>query len=107
MSAPYALNIQGTDDETLEFTSQLTLTAPAVLSDYRIEYGLKRSGTLVLSYSTATTGVTVAGANVTIGGLESVGAASYTHGARLVHIASGKKIQWFDGTVEITDGSVE
>ena len=106
MSAPYALHIQGTDDETFEFTRELTITAGS-LSDYAIEYGLKRSGSLVLSYSTESTGVTVAAPDVTIGGLESVGVGSYTHGARLVHLATGKKLQWFDGTVEITDGSVE
>jgi len=106
MSAPYALHIQGTDDETYEFTRELTLTAGS-LSDYRIDYGLKRSGSLVLSYSTASTGVAVTAPNVTIGGLESIGVGSYTHGARLVHLTTGKKISWFDGTVEITDGGVE
>jgi len=106
MSAPYALHLQGTDDETFEFTLALTVTAGS-LSDYAIEYGLKRNGGLVLSYSTESTGVAVAAPAITIGGLESVGVGSYTHGARLVHLTTGKKIAWFDGTVEITDGSVE
>ena len=106
MSAPYRLHLQGTDDETFEFTRKLTITAGS-LADYAIEYGLKRDGSLVLSYSTETTGVAVSAPNITIGGLESIEIGSYTHGARLVHLTTGKKIAWFDGTVEITDGSVE
>src|SRR5215203_368665 len=99
MSAPYALHVRGTDDETFEFTRELTITAGS-LSDYAIEYGLKRSGSLVLSYSTESTGVAIDAADVTIGGLESIGPGSYTHGARLVHLTSGKQIQWSDGSVE-------
>jgi hypothetical protein len=106
-TAPYEVNVNGTDDETFVFTVPFENAdgTPFPFSGYEIEYSVKKGGSTRLLLAQGA-GVTIANGVVTFdGGNSPLHKGEYEHGCRIRDIASGKYFQVFDGRVEIGEGN--
>lgn len=108
--AAYQVNVSATDDETFEFTCEWKLADGSDFpwADYSYAYELKRDCRAILSL-TGGAGLAVdPGENtITVQPPDTMRlcAGQYRHGCRIIHTATGKTIQVFDGSVTITEGN--
>jgi hypothetical protein len=101
-TAPYTIDIAGSDDETFSFTIPFEMADGTAFpfSDYAIEYSIP--GKLSL---TEGNGITVTPPDVEFKAARgTLCQATYTHGCRVRYLATGEEFQVFDGTVTIGDG---
>lgn len=106
-SAPYEVNVTGTDDETYAFSVPFENADGSAFpfSDFAIEYSVAQCGSPVLSL-TQGNGITVVGSSVTFKAARgSLKVGEYQHGCRIRHKTTGDETQVFDGSVTITEGN--
>lgn len=106
-SAPYEVNVTGTDDEAFVFTIPFENSDGTAFpfAEYEIEYSVKKGGSPRLLL-TQGDGITIADSVVTFdGGNSPLSVGEYAHGCRIRNIESGKFFQVFDGSVTISEGN--
>lgn len=102
-TAPYSVNVTGTDDETFAFTVPFEMADGTAFpfSDYEIEYSVH--GQFILTQGN---GITITAPNVEFKKPDGpLCKGTHEHGCRVRHIASGDVFQVFDGTVTIGEGN--
>ncbi len=111
MAAAYTANVSATDDESFEFTCEWTMVDGTDFpwADYTFAYTLGYRGCGPILSLTDASGVVVTEADNLITFAAPVAtrlaAGTYEHGCRITHIATGKVVQVFDGTVIVTEGN--
>lgn len=106
-SAPYEVNVTGTDDETFAFSIPWESAdgTPFPFDDYEIEYAVGTRWHTHLRLSSAS-GITVVGSEATFKAPRgSLCKGEYEHGCRIRHRATGDEFQVFDGIVTIREGN--
>jgi len=104
--SPYEVNATFSDDEAFAFCVSFEMAdgTPFPFDDYDIEYSVRQGGGTRLSL-TQSDGITVTAPAVSFdGGNSPLRKGSYDHGCRLRHIATGRYLQLFTGTVTIGEG---
>lgn len=106
-TAPYEVNVSGSDDETFEFTLPFEQTdgTPFPFEDYAIEYVVAGRGSGGLSL-TEGAGILIDAPFVSFRAeMGRLRPGTYAHGCRIKSLVSGDYRQVFDGTVTITEGN--
>lgn len=106
-TAPYEVNVSGTDDETFVFAVPFENAdgSPFPFDDYEIEYAVS-SGWRTHLRLTQGDGITVISPNVTFKARRgSLCKGEYKHGCRIRHLSTGDEFQVFDGSVTIGEGN--
>lgn len=107
-SAPYEVNVSGSDDETFAFSLPFENTdgTPFDFDAYVVEYVVSSDGGGRYLFLTDTSGITIGDSILTIQADRGrVRPGVYSHGCRLREIATGFEFQVFDGTVTISEGA--
>lgn len=104
-TAPYEVNLGGSDDEVFAFPLSWVMADGTAFpfADYEIEYSLKKGGCSYLRLTQAD-GITVVGSVISFDAGRCLPRGGYEHGCRLKHIATGKYVQVFTGSVRIGEG---
>ena len=105
-TAPYEVNVTGTDDETFMFVIPFENSDGTAFpfADYEIEYSLKERGGARLLL-TQGNGISIDNGSVVFSAARPMGRGTYEHGCRVRRIASGQLVQVFDGAVTIGEGN--
>lgn len=107
-SAPYEVNVTGTDDETFAFSIPFENAdgSDFPFDQYTIEYVVSEDGRPVLTL-TEGNGITLTPPHVTFKkpGSGSLDKGDYEHGCRVRHLSTGDTFQLFDGSVTIREGN--
>lgn len=106
-SAPYEVNVSGSDDETFMFSIPFETEDGSAFpfTDYAIDYAVssRHGRDLVL---TEGSGITIAAPVVTFRAERGrLRRGVYEHGCRLRNLVTGDEFQVFDGTVTISEGN--
>lgn len=107
MTAPYEVNVTGSDDETYTFSIPFENADGAAFpfDDYEIEYVVSSDGRPDLRL-TQGDGITIDAPEVTFKAARGrLCKGEYKHGCRLRHLATGDEFQVFDGNVTISEGN--
>jgi hypothetical protein len=107
-TAPYEVNVTGTDDETFVIAIPFENADGTVFpfDQYEIEYSLTRGGSRRL-FLTQSNGITIDDGTVLFSAGEPIHRGQYEHGCRIRRITTGQLTQIFDGTVTIGEGNFQ
>lgn len=106
-SAPYEVNVTGTDDETFAFSIPFENSDGTAFpfADYEIEYSVRKGGSVRL-HLTQGAGIDIQPPAVTFKAARgSLKEGEYSHGCRIRHVSTGEEFQVFDGSVTISEGN--
>jgi hypothetical protein len=105
-TAPYEVNVTGTDDETFVFAIPFENAdgTEFPFDEYEIEYSLSHRGSRRLLL-TQGSGITIDNGVVAFSAARPMQRGQYEHGCRLRRIANDQLIQVFDGAVTIGEGN--
>jgi hypothetical protein len=105
-TAPYTVDVTGTDDETFVFVIPFENTDGTAFpfAEYTIEYAVTQCGCAKLELSEGD-GILIVAPYVRFkAAMGSLTPGEYQHGCRMTEIATGDVYQIFDGTVTIGEG---
>lgn len=105
-TAPYEVNITGSDDETFQFAIPFETDDGAAFpfSIYAIEYSVMQGGSSVLTLKQGD-GITINAPDVVFRAARGrLRKGEYRHGCRIRSLVNGDEFQVFDGSVVIGGG---